>query len=611
MKDKRKRTNIFFLLWYSYPRVAVGVFLLAINLAVILLFTVILTLISGNDFWGELSYLFTFTMCSDGIYDFVNNQEDVACFIVKIILVVIQMLIFSGALIGFTTDIIQNAFDNRIQNKGKMHLKNHFVFLNWSIIGQNMIYDLSYMDGEKTVVILTDDDREDVINSIDNIFTSTGRKRGDLHIFVKKGDPTSSKHLADISISEAKHIGILLPNVDGDSNGEISIRDMSVFKLLLSIFENAPNANIVVETESEIAKEKIEQVIGGIHPTDNRRIAVFSHDAVMGHILGRATVDAKFASLFQQILSFEGAEFYGVPKMDLEEALYQFRDCIPVINYDDDEINACGDKKTGKLYVLSDDNRNFGVRDEKKSFVKPMEYAERIDSTDFTLFIFSDSNRAHFVVSELENVNLNRKSKIHWEIFSYTDQIDDIIGRIDSTGGNRKILLLSKEKNNIPEQDNEVFLLLLYLKTNLAITRNIEIYVELENTENLSSVHNLGIASVILTNKIISLYMLQLLTHSGARKFFKDILLTNSDTGDLDFEIIPAQQLLVFHNGPLVFSCYSEIVQSFYLASNKRRMLMGYFPDNANEACFFCSGMDEERRICINPSDKLIVVTYR
>ena len=84
-----------------YPRISVAVMLLAINLIVIFLFTLILALISGNQFFDELAYLFTYTMCSDGIYDFVNNQEDVLCFIVKIVLTIIQMVIFSGALIGY------------------------------------------------------------------------------------------------------------------------------------------------------------------------------------------------------------------------------------------------------------------------------------------------------------------------------------------------------------------------------------------------------------------------------------------------------------------------------------------------------------------------------
>ena len=189
---------------------------------------------------------------------------------------------------------------------------------------QNIIHDLSFLDGNKTVVILTEDEREDVINSIDNIFTSTGRKRKGLRVFVKKGSPTSSKYLSDISISEARHIGILLPNHENENEKGISSKDLTAFKMMLSILGDAPKANIVVETENEIAKEKIEQLINNTHPADRGRISVFSHNAVMGHVLGRTTVNPLFAPLFHHVLSFEGAEFYGIPPMDLEEALYTY-----------------------------------------------------------------------------------------------------------------------------------------------------------------------------------------------------------------------------------------------------------------------------------------------
>ncbi len=61
------------LLWYSHPRAAIALSLVAVNLLVIALFTAILSIVSGNGFFEELAYIFTYTMCSDGIYDFVNS----------------------------------------------------------------------------------------------------------------------------------------------------------------------------------------------------------------------------------------------------------------------------------------------------------------------------------------------------------------------------------------------------------------------------------------------------------------------------------------------------------------------------------------------------------
>ncbi|MGN0345735.1 MAG: hypothetical protein ACI4DU_00445 [Lachnospiraceae bacterium] len=613
-KKNMKKTNRILLMWYSHPRIAVSLVLLTINLFVIFLFTTILTVIRQESFLDVLSYLFTFTINSGGIYEFLNDKEDVASLVIFIILAAVQMVVFAGALIGFTTDIIQTTFDNRLENKGKMYLKNHYVFLNWSTIGQNIIYDLSFLDGEKTVVILTEDDREDVINSIDNIFTSAGKKRKNLRIFVKKGDPTSSKHLSDISISEAKHIGVLLPKKGDDNRGDISTKDLTVFKLMLLLIGEAPKANIVVETEDEVVKDKIEELISRTYPNEKNRISVFSHNSVMGHVLGRMTIDPAYAALFQHVLSYDGVEFYGIQTMDLETALYSYNGCIPVVNYDDDEeIDENGEKQADQLYVLSENEWSLGLRTEKKSFVKPLEYKDNIKIEDFTLYIISDSKRSQFLVSELETINMTYHAQIRYKTYSYKDNIKDIVHDIENSSGKRKILMMSEENPNMEEQDTEIFLLLLYLKTNSAITDDIDIYVELVNLDNMVPVRNLGIASAILTNKIISLYMLQLLTHAESRRFFKDILLTNSDEGDegdIDLEIVPAEQLLVFKEDSLEFSCYSELVQSFFIASGKKKMLLGYFLDGMKEICFFCNDMDKKKSISIKPGDKLVVATY-
>ena len=196
MKKLLKKINV---LWYSHPRMAIALMLVAVNLVVILLFTVALTLLSDKNFIDSLAYLFTYTLSSDDIYGFVAGDDNFICFILKLVLAIIQMVIFSGALIGFTTDLLQSTIDQRLNNTGKISLNNHYVFLNWSSIGPNLIYDLSFLEGKKNIVILTELEREDVLNSIQNVFIENKRKIKNIRLFIKTGDPNSSKHLSDIS----------------------------------------------------------------------------------------------------------------------------------------------------------------------------------------------------------------------------------------------------------------------------------------------------------------------------------------------------------------------------------------------------------------------------
>lgn len=614
---KSEKSNKFLLLWYSHPRAAIALILVLVNLLVIALFTAILSIVSGNPFFDELAYLFTYTMCSDGIYDFVNDQEDVTCFVIKIVLTVVQMVIFSGALIGFTTDVLQSTIDKRLKNAGKLTLKNHYVFLNWSSIGPNLIYDLSYLDGDKTVVILSEEDSDDVLTSIQNIFSENNVKMRGIRLFIKTGDPNSAKHLNDISLNDAKHVGILLSNEEDTGTHSISTKDLSAFKMLMAILYIGTKANIVVEVEKNETAEKIEQFIAQTNDKFTNMVSVFSHNSVIGRVLGRAVVNPIFSYLYHELLSYEGCEFYGIPTMDLEQALQKYNNCIPVVNYDDDDVvDEDGNKEKDQLYILSENETDLGERKEPRSFVIPLEYRENITREDFTLVIFSDSNREVFVIDELEKFNKLYNKNIKYEIHSFKENIDEVAEHICQIEGKKKILLLSNETGEALDQDADVFISLLAIRIGGKIGTEIPIFSEIINPRNLSPMQSLGVVSVVISSKIISLFMIQLLTHPESKKFYQDIIASNDDdensVDEIDFDVARASELLVFDGEFLEFSCKSEFVQSFFAASQKTKMCIGYKRAEAScsELIMLCDDMDRKEPLRIYPDDELIFACY-
>ena len=573
---KKTRNNKFMLLWYSHPRMAIALSLVGINLAVIFVFTVILCLISGNSFIDELAYIFTYTMSADGIYDFVNNQDDLACFVVKSVLTVLQMVIFSGALIGFTTDILQSTIDKRLNNLGKITLANHYVFLNWSSIGAHLIYDLSFLEGKKNIVILTERDRDEVLDSIESIFTENKQKMKNIRLFIKTGSPNSQKHLSDVSLEKAKYVGILISNIENDGSHNMSNNDINALKTLFSIMNIAKDANIVVETENHETVVKIEKMLESIDRSLNKRVIIFSHNSVLGHILGKTIMKSTFSMLYHELLSYDGCEFYGIsPIMDIEEALYTYNDCIPIINYDDDEEVENGRKQADQLYILSDNKETLGKREEKKSFVKPLVYKDApADLEDFSVFIFCQSGNSKFVIDELTKYNNLYSAKASCYSCSYKDDMSDVINKIKSVSGKKKILLLSSDDDdNIESQDEDIFLTALAFKLNGCIDESTEIFAEITNPANLNSLRNFGVMSVIISNRIISLFMVQLLTHPGSKRFYRDLISTNgeNESDAIDIDIVKAGDVLEFEE-QLSFSSKSELVQSFFIASKKTSM---------------------------------------
>ena len=612
-KQNNKNTNRFMLLWYSYPRVAIALSLIAVNLAVILLFTGILTLVTGNSFLDELAYIFTYTMSADGLYDFVQNADDLACFIIKLILAIIQMLIFSGALIGFTTDILQSTIDKRLNNLGVINLSNHYVFLNWSSIGPHLVYDLSFLEGKKNIVILAEEDREDVLNSIQSIFTENGQRMKNIRLFIKNGNPNSQKHLSDVSLDKARYVGILLANIEDTQEHVMTSNDLNALKSLFAIMSIAKTANIVVEAESNDTVNKIESLLDTIDKDLNKRIIVFSHNGVLGHVLGKTLINSTYSRLYHHLLSYEGCEFYAIPTMDIEKALYTYNDCIPIINYDDDDaVDTDGKHNADQLYVLSENSEFLGERQSEEAFIKPLDYKPIENHDSFNVFIFSQAGKAQFVVDELEAYNKLNDTNITCRSYPYTDDLSEVMEEIKRVEGRKKILLLSSGDESCAGQDEDIFLSALSFKLHNCLDENTEVLAEIANPLNLSSLKNFGVMSVIVSNRIISLFMVQLLTHPGSKKFYRDLISTNgaNDTDAIDLDIVKVSDVLTFEGETLSFACKSELVQSFYFASDKACMCIGVKRQGEEEIEFLCSAMDKQETIVLSKNDELILATY-
>ena len=575
----------------------------------ITVFTGILSLISGNGFLDELAYVFAFTMSSDGIYDFINSSDDLKCFIVKIILALIQMVIFSGALIGFTTDVLQSTIDARMNNIGKIELKDHYVFLNWSSIGPRVIYDLSYLDGQKNVIILSDRDRKEIIDSIASVFTDNKKKMENMRVFVKEGDPMSSKHLKDVSLKDAKYIGIFLSDVEGEEENSMSAKDLNAVKTLLTMMNVNTEANIVVEVEDNSTVEKIEDLLKASESDIDRHIIAFSHNAVVGHILGRSVMNPTFDSVYNQLLSYEGVEFYGIETGDVEDALYKYSDCIPIVNYDDDDkVDENGEKAADQLYVLSDSKQSLGERLEKKSFVRALKYSVNKKRDSFTVFIVSRSGGHDFIVEELNAYAKQSNDVGEYKSYCY-NELEMLKADLQNTAGIKKVLLLSSNDEG-SKRDADVFLAALDLKINGELDDSIEVYAEIINPINMKSLQNLGVISVIVSNRIVSLFMLQLLTHANSKKFYRDLISLNSDDDNdaIDIDIMKAHELLVFDSEFISFGCQSEFVQSFYMASGKTKMCLGI--KHGKELRFLCDSMDKPEELRVYPNDELILAVY-
>ena len=565
MKRRPSRLKIFY---YSHPYLMILGVLIIWNLIIIAIAALLMTYIQFDGqitlerYLASLEYGAIYTMNSGGIYD--DAKQGVI--IIKIILAVVQMISFTGALIGLATSMLQSMFDKRINNMGKIKIKHHYVILNWSPIGANIIRDLSYLEGRKSVVVLSNQDRKQIIDQIDTLFLETGTSKKKLSVFVKQANPSSRKALREINIDKAESIVLLCASTWNNASNK---GDVDSFKLLMSVVSTAKRGNIVIETDNPEATKNINSLTEA-SDLKNFNISIFSRNVIVGRALGRSAINASFADVYYYLLSLNKGNFYSVKKpFSVEEALRRYDHALPVARYDND----LGEEK---LFLYADKNRFTHSSFNRKSVAKDVPFKKNLIKNDFTLFVIGDNIRLRAIKDEIDVFNgAATKGKIVCHPYPFNVDVDEFVGELNKVKGKKKILVLSDESAADEGVDSNVIDTVIKLKTNKELPQGIEIFAEVFDPSNRYSLQTLNIAGVVVANEMVALYISNLLTHSLETSLFEDLLMTSEKgTGKINFDIRQAKEILNF-KGEISFNSKSELIESIYKASELKVLPIG------------------------------------
>ena len=564
---KRKR-NVVREFYYSHPYLVIFNILIIYNIAIILLFSLLLAYlkdgtVNGTNYLEAIQYCAVYTMNSGDIW----SEAPTSVVVLKIIINTTQMITFSGALIGLATSMLQNLFNRRVHNIGKLKLRNHYCILNWSPIGANLIKELSFMEGKKTIVILSTVNRHQIQEEIDNLFLESGIEKKHLRIFVKTGTPASRKSLKEISIEKCISIA-LLSNASWIETNELT--DADAFKILMSVLSINKSANIVIEANNDTFSKQVTDLMKASIELNKANISIFSRNAIVGHALGRAAINTSFADLYYYLLSFEGGSFYSIDKpYDVNEALKYYNKAIPISRYEE--------KDGEKLYLYADYYAHTRRSLTKKEVSSTLEFKKDLLKNNFSLFIIGDNDKAKAIIDVCETHNKVNDGRIRTKIYPIDCDIERLSYEINNTPGRKKILIFSDEKASLEEQDNNVFLTLIKLKTNNLITKDTEIYAEIFDPSSRFSLDSLNINGMIISNEMVALYIAQVLTHPTSHKFYEDLLIKNFESDDvkIDFDVRRATELINLDN-ELVFNSKLEFINALYEASNHEYLPIGF-----------------------------------
>lgn len=607
LKIKSKKT----IKTYQQPLLITIMTFLLINLFIIIIASFIGLAIDNeyfnNNIFQALAHFFSCMLTANTITKLIDQtflSEHVNLVLLSVVVITIELVLFSGAVIATLTAAIKNYIDKKSQAKGKIDLSNHFVILNWNSKVPDVIYNLMQKNYKNSIIILSNKDKDYVNSEIDSLVSSynENKKKRKINLIVKEGNPLLHGDLEDISITKASNILIMSREdmVEGDDEN-ITNYDLMSLKIMLAVgsYNIQKDCNIVIETDSEETKLKIENLAKTLNNLKNKSIIPTSFNRKIGQIIAQTMIEPLMASIYLELLSYEGCEFYSYDKETVEEYLVSHSSGIPVIKYE-------------RLFVLAEDESDLHI---KRSTKASLANARRLDTKDVsldikcTIFVIGDNKKGKFIRENLQLATVGYGA--NFKVYSYNKNENDLlIEDIKKTTGPKKVLILSDDSVDSDSYDANVFVTLIALQTAFVKRDRHELsfVTELLDSKNLNSINDFNIKNAIISNRMMSLLLSQLCLNKDSKKFFDGLLITDTEEGGDYFDIKIEKVSNMVNDESLVFNSKAELIHSFYVSFDRKFMLLGYIKDDV--VYFLPKNQDSKESITLNKEDSFIFIKY-
>ena len=362
-----------------------------IVLLAILLFNVVFFLLSagvisalsleGTEKMSFVEAAFcTITMILDaGCIQFVVadiGEAGVAITLVCLTVVLLGMISFTGAVIGYVTNYISHFIENANAGKRKLRLSNHFVILNWNTRASEIVNDMLYCEKKQRVVILVGGRREEVQKELEERISDTVSRENaavqkrfanlpllarwiacrrhrfhrNVTFIVRQGDVFSSKQLFDLSLERAKAVIILGNDINNtlckfehkEIMEEHGRGNLHTVKTLMQVADitgdesSFDDQRIIVEITDPWTLELVGKIIEAKQVDGKCNIIPIKVNEVLGQILSQFCLMPELNAVYSNLFSNRGAEFYARKQAERDEHkfiadyLREHRHAVPV-----------------------------------------------------------------------------------------------------------------------------------------------------------------------------------------------------------------------------------------------------------------------------------------
>ncbi len=604
LKLKAKKT----LKTYQKPLLVTLLTLLLINFIILAIAAIIAFAIDNNNYNGALfesNFAAAFVtavkwmIAPNSILSY--DTDKLSIMVLAAVVIVIEMVLFSGAIVAMVTTSLRSFIDKKSKAKGKIILSNHFIILNWNSKVPDIIFNLMLKGFKNNIVILSNQTKEYIESEIKSLFLANDvTQKYKANLIIKEGDPLLRGNLDDISIEKASQIVVMAREdmSDGDDDNILN-QDLLNLKIVLRIgsFEIPSNTQIVVETDSDETRQQIENISYTVSSLKGKSVIPVSFNRKIGQIIAQSIVSPEMAEVYLELFSFQGAEFYSIDsKETVEEYMNTHDNSIPVV-------------KLNKLFVLADDEKECLKRREGAiSSIVPLKPVVIRPYKNCNIFVIGDNKKSEFI---LDNLNRSAESdEFNYQIKHYHKNENDLLIKdIKETDGEKKVLILSDDNVSEESYDANVFVTLIELSKAFPKRENLTLITELLDSRNLSSVRDFDIHNTIISNKMMSILITQLAMNLDSKKFYHKLLTTDhaGDANDFDIQITLAKDLIEMDK-EFIFKSKGELLHSFYKCFNGKNILIGIC--RKDDVFFLNSNQDKEEEIKVSSKDSFIYVKF-
>ena len=646
------------------PRLIVLLFVLAANIVFILITALIISRLvpESMEESGFLESLFNTLMMYLGIggIDVVIEEisgAGIALIVTCVITIVIGMVVFMYALIGYMSEVISSFIADADSASRKLRVSGHIVILNWNSRAAEIVNELVYKGTKEKVVVLVQGGKDDVKEDIDERLSATLDAEGiksKLDVIVREGDSTSIKQLHDISIKSAKSILILCAESAEGSAEQGGHGHTHTIKTLLQVAQLAAEEGaageqkIIVEAEDDWTLEMVNTIIRHKEQRGGDVIVPVAVNKVLGQIFSQFSIMPELNNVYSMLLSNKGAAFYSRPAAGAELTEAEFvtghlgtnRKSLPLtVLRNDDGMLRCyymSDSEQG----ISDSEAALRVADIKVLINDNYEMAEKHvvvlghNSKSAAIMegfeAFSDEWKRKDGLNALEVIVIDDEESLarqgHYKEYPCVKKvvaadiyesslICGMIGEfIDAHTGDGCIMILSDDTvsgDNV-DADALTYLILVQEIINARLADDpgfsINMLVEILDSKNFDIVSNYSTNQIVMSSRFISKIIMQIGEKDSLFDFYSDIL-TYDEPGaeELISKELYIKKASEFFNATPQACTAAELIRAVYSASpdDNKSIMLGYFSEDGEMVMF--DGDQSAIQVNLTGGEKLIL----